>query len=114
MLIHKGLYGGGRILSRASVELMTTDHLTAEQRVGNEIFFGDHGGWGFGVAVTGKRTDLASPGSYGWTGGLGTTWANDPAENMVGILLSQRAMTSPIHPPLFRDFWTTAYQAIED
>ena len=30
------------------------------------------------------------------------------------ILLTQRAMTSPVAPPIFRDFWTTTYAAIED
>jgi hypothetical protein len=31
-----------------------------------------------------------------------------------GILLTQREMTSPLPPTVFRDFWTCAYQAIED
>jgi hypothetical protein len=31
---------------------------------------------------------------------------------ITGILLTQRAMTSPEPPPLFRDFWQDAYAAI--
>lgn len=27
---------------------------------------------------------------------------------------TQREMTSPVPPVVFRDFWTCAYQAIED
>jgi hypothetical protein len=32
----------------------------------------------------------------------------------VGILLTQRAWTSPVPPAVRRDFWTLAYQAIDD
>jgi CubicO group peptidase (beta-lactamase class C family) len=115
MLLNKGRHGNERILSRPAVELMTVDHLTPQQKAGNEIFFGSHSGWGFGVAVNVKRDDLAiAPGRYGWTGGLGTTCATDPAEDMVGILMTQRAMTSPTPPAVFCDFWTLAYQAIDN
>jgi hypothetical protein len=34
--------------------------------------------------------------------------------DMVGILLTQRAWTSPVPPAVRRDFWTLAYQAIDD
>jgi CubicO group peptidase (beta-lactamase class C family) len=54
------------------------------------------------------------PGRYGWNGGLGTTWDSDPREQMVTILMTQRAFTSPNPPPVCQDFWTLAYQAIDD
>ncbi|MEQ4719873.1 serine hydrolase domain-containing protein [Nonomuraea sp. B19D2] len=115
MLLAKGRYDGGRLLSRASVELMTTDHLTPEQKAGNEIFFGWGGGWGFGFGINGCREDLAAkPGRFGWSGGLGTTMSVDPAEDMVGILLTQRALDSPRPPSVFQDFWTAAYAALDD
>ena len=41
MMLGKGKYGGERILSRPSVELMTTDHLTPEQKAQAPLFFGD-------------------------------------------------------------------------
>jgi CubicO group peptidase (beta-lactamase class C family) len=114
MMLDKGRYPGGRILSRPAVELMTTDHLTPAQRAGTELFLGS-GGWGFGVAVDARRDDLATrPGRFGWSGGLGTTAYTDPAEDMVGILLTQRAMTSPQPPRVFQDFWSSAYAAIDD
>jgi CubicO group peptidase (beta-lactamase class C family) len=110
-----GRHGRERLLSRSAVELMTTDHLTPEQKAGNELFLGEGGGWGFGLSVVHRRNDLWEvPGRYGWNGGLGTCWANDPQENLVGILLTQRGMTSPMPPAVFRDFWTLAYQAIDD
>jgi hypothetical protein len=33
---------------------------------------------------------------------------------MVGVLLTQRAWTSPVPPDVCRDFCTLAYQAIDD
>ncbi len=71
-------------------------------------------GWGFGMSVRTRRTHLGpSVGSYGWLGGYGTAWHNDPAEDMTTILLIQRALGPPPWPILL-DFWTAAYQAIED
>jgi CubicO group peptidase (beta-lactamase class C family) len=114
MMLDKGRYARGRILSRPSVELMTTDQLTPAQKAGADIFFGDNRGWGFGVAVTTRRDELWAVGRFGWDGGLGTSGYSDPVENMVGILMTQRLMESPQPPPVFVDFWTSAYQAIDD
>jgi CubicO group peptidase (beta-lactamase class C family) len=62
-----------------------------------------------------RRTDVAGAiGSYGWDGGLGTSWRSDPKEAMVTVLLTQRACTSPNPPAVAQDFWTSAYQAIDD
>ena len=61
-----------------------------------------------------RRTDIfTTPGRYGWDGGYGTSAYMDPAEDMVGILMTQRMMDS-LSPKVFRDFWTSAYQAIDD
>jgi CubicO group peptidase (beta-lactamase class C family) len=90
MMLEKGKHGGARILSRPSVEAMTTDQLTPEQKAASP--FGglwDSHGWGFGVCVGTRRNGLAaSPGRYGWDGGFGTTWASDPAEDLVAILMT--------------------------
>jgi CubicO group peptidase (beta-lactamase class C family) len=116
MLLNKGTYGDVRILSRPSVALMTTDQLTPEQKAIPGLvpgFWEDHG-WGFGVAIDTKRTQIyASPGRFGWFGGYGTSWYVDPAEGVIGILLTQAAFASADPPAIEPDFWTTAYQAIE-
>jgi len=115
MMLNKGRYGTDRILSRPSVELMTTDLITEQQKAENTIFFGGNSGWGLGFQVFTRRTSLPStPGRFGWTGGTGTSVYTDPAEELIGILLTQREMTSPAPPNVFRDFWTCAYQAIDD
>jgi CubicO group peptidase (beta-lactamase class C family) len=120
MMLGKGRYGRTRILSPASVALMTMDHLADAQKEGAEMFFGDgHGGfkagWGFGVGVDTKRIDLSSvPGRFGWVGGIGTAGCSDPREDLIGILLTQRMMESPVPPRVMTDFWTLAYQAVEE
>ena len=117
MLLNKGTHGRTRILSRPAVETMTSDQLTTEQKAVSGLIPGyfDSHGWGFGVSVVTRRDDVAAPvGRFGWDGGLGTSWYADPSESLVGILMTQRAWTSPSPPPVCRDFWTLAYQAIDD
>jgi CubicO group peptidase (beta-lactamase class C family) len=117
MMLKKGKHGRERILSRPSVELMTTDHITPEQKAASNFFpgFWDNRGWGFGMSVITRRDDVAAvPGRYGWDGGYGTSWYSDPKEDMVAILMTQRVWDSPVAPAVFLDFWTSAYQAIDD
>jgi CubicO group peptidase (beta-lactamase class C family) len=114
MMLNKGRLGREQILSRAAVQLMTSDQVTLEQRAGSEIFFGTHSSWGLGMAVDIQRREIFhSPGRFGWTGGFGTTAYTDPAEGMIGILFTQRMMDSPEPPRVFTDFWTLAYGAME-
>jgi len=117
MMLSQGKHGGERILSRLSVETMTTDQLTPEQKAVSGLvpgFFDNHG-WGFGMSVITRRDDVAAvPGRYGWDGGMGTSWYSDPKEDMVTILMTQCAWTSPRPPDVCLDFWTAAYQAIDD
>jgi CubicO group peptidase (beta-lactamase class C family) len=116
MMLDKGKYGSERILSRRSVELMTTDHLTPEQRAASDsvpVFLGGRG-WGFGLStIPGDDAAAATPGRYGWEGGLGTSWSSDPAEDMVGILMTQR-LASPESPRIDLDFWASVYGEISD
>ena len=115
MMFNQGKYNNERILSRLSVELMTTDQLTPEQKAAPAPISGflDGNGWGFGVSVVTRRDDIAAvPGRYGWDGGLGTSWYSDLREEMVIILMTQSAWASPSPPNVY--FWTLAYQAIDD
>jgi CubicO group peptidase (beta-lactamase class C family) len=114
MMLNQGRLGRTRVLSPASVELMTSDQVSPAQRAGAEIFFGEHSSWGFGLAVDTQRREIYhSPGRYGWTGGFGTTAYVDPAKKMIGILFTQRMMDSPVPPKVFTDFLTLAYRAME-
>ena len=116
MMLNKGNYGSERLLSRPSVETMTTDQLTPEQKAVSGFYPGyfDSRGWGFGVSVITRRDDLAAvPGRFGWDGGLGTSWYSDPREDMVAILMTQRS-AFPLFSGVYLDFWTSAYQTIDD
>jgi CubicO group peptidase (beta-lactamase class C family) len=117
MLLANGVHNGTRILSRTSVATMTVDHLSSGQKAATEWvpgYFDSHG-WGFGVSVVTRREDTFAPvGTYGWDGGLGTSWYSDPSEDLVGILLTQQSWTSPVPPTIRNDFWTLTYQAIDD
>ena len=117
MMLNKGVAGRERLLSRPTVELMTTDQITPAQKASSEFFpgFWDNHGWGFGLSIVTHRDDLAnSPGRFGWDGGYGTSGYTDPKEEMIGILMTQRVMNSPAAPPTYTDFWASAYQAIAD
>jgi CubicO group peptidase (beta-lactamase class C family) len=114
-LLAGGIHGD-RALSRPSVTLMTSDHLTPAQKAvsGFSPGYFDDIGWGFGMSVRTRRTHLGpSAGSYGWNGGYGTAWYNDPAEDMTTIIMTQRA-PGPPSLPVFLDVLTLAYQAIDD
>jgi CubicO group peptidase (beta-lactamase class C family) len=114
MLLNKGRHGREQILSRATVELMTSDQLTPGQCAGSGLFFGTHSSWGLGMAVDIRRNEIFhTPGRFGWTGGFGTTAYTDPAQGMIGILFTQRMTDSPEPPKIFSDFWTLAYAAME-
>ena len=117
MMLGKGTLGNERILSRPSVELMMSDQLTPAQKAASVMGFGvfDREGWGFGGSVVTRRDQVAhSIGTYGWYGGSGTAWYADPKEEMTTILMTQASMTSPQAPAIFHDFWTSAYQSIDD
>ncbi len=112
MLVAGGRHEGHQVLSPASVADMTTNHLSAEQRAAATPFLGVHDGWGYGMVAPASATGrLPLPWGYGWNGGTGTVWTSDPERGLTGILLTQRAMTSPEPPPLFVDFWDAAYGA---
>jgi CubicO group peptidase (beta-lactamase class C family) len=114
MMLHKGEYRNKRILSRPSVELMTTDQIPAEQKAASPFFPAswENRGWGFGVAIVTRRDDLATPGRYGWFGGYGTSWEVDPTEELIGILLTQSV--DMLFTGGLQDFWTATYAAIAD
>ncbi|WP_222125767.1 serine hydrolase [Paenibacillus sp. Y412MC10] len=124
MLLNQGMHGNERILSRPAVQLMTTNRLTPEQQTARHAMAtnnvhvsfgqGQHGGWGFGMAVRTYRGDYAPIGQFGWDGGSGTTTYADPHNQLTGILLTQVGMSTPDSARLIHDFWTTVYQAIED
>jgi CubicO group peptidase (beta-lactamase class C family) len=77
---------GGGLLSSSSVDAMTTDQLTLQQRAGpSAATFLDSGGWGYGVGVSDTRAGRR----YGWGGGLGTLWYSWPEHDLAVVLITQ-------------------------
>ena len=114
MLRSGGTGGGRRLLSRPTVEAMTTNQLTPEQLATGPDPAGTQG-WGLGTGVLLARAGTThAVGSYGWEGGLGSTWANDPVEDVIGVLLTTRTWSSPQPGAVTRDFWTATYAALGD
>jgi len=98
--------GGAPVLSAESVQAMTTDQLTAAQKarggLGPDFFAGQS--WSFCQAVQ-------EDGSFGWNGGLGTTWHVDPGRDLVLIVLTQRMFDGPTMPGLHAAIQAAAYAA---
>ena len=87
MMLNNGTYNGNRIISRKTVELMTTDH------IGQELFPWDPGvGFGLGFSVVtdlGKRGLPGSVGEYGWGGAYHSSYWVDPEEELIVVYFTQ-------------------------
>ena len=117
MMLGNHASGGERILSRPAIELMTMDHITPEQKAVSPFFenFWDTYGWGLGMGVVTARNDLAAaPGRFGWDGAFGTSWHVDPKEGLVGVFMTQRRPDQLALASFVLDFWTSAYQLIDN
>ncbi len=118
MLLEGGRFGGARYLSRKTIELMTTDFLTPAQRAMPFFGWDMWGARGFGLGVSiidrpGAQSGLGSIGRYGWGGAFGTSWSNDPKEDMAAIMMVQLLVGS-VTPAMEADFLNLVYQAIDD
>jgi CubicO group peptidase (beta-lactamase class C family) len=115
MLLRRGRRpDGSRLISPAAVAAMTTDQLGVLSGAPGPAPDGAQG-WGFGVAVQLRRTGLGpTVGTYGWTGGLGSSWANDPNHDVIGVVLTTDAFASAFPlPGVIQDFWSDVYAALD-
>jgi CubicO group peptidase (beta-lactamase class C family) len=103
MLLERDAVNGVQILKRTTVEMMTSNRLTAAQRelpfMGRAFFKAQ--GFGLGVSVVSDATQFAGSGigSFGWPGGFGGWWQADPANELILIWLQQCVPNSPIAAP---------------
>jgi CubicO group peptidase (beta-lactamase class C family) len=88
-LLNQGVHHGQRLLSAESVRLLTTNHLTPQQLADAGTFPLTGRGWGYGMAVSVVPDEISEPGRYGWEGGYGTSWFNDPHRDLIAIALTQ-------------------------
>ncbi|WP_027341098.1 serine hydrolase domain-containing protein [Hamadaea tsunoensis] len=82
LLARNGVHKGRRLLAEASVAALTTNRLTREQIASADLLL-EPKGWGLGMA--------AVPNHYGWDGGYGTVWFNDPSLDLTAIALTQNS-----------------------
>jgi len=87
MLLNKGELDGVRIISRKSLELMTSSHTGDIDVMGRQ-------GFGFGIGVGVYKGGATPPvhrstGTYGWGGAAGTTFFVDPHEDLFAICFTQ-------------------------
>jgi len=113
MLLDGKAPDGKPILSRKMIEMMRANRLPPEQlplQIGLQTLPGY--GWGLGVRVmidTGKSLVLTGSGELGWSGAASTYFWVDPAEAMIGVVMTQffGAML-----PMVDDLKTAAYQML--
>ncbi len=109
MLLNQGQYGGKRLLSRKTVQLMRSDNLGAIPGMGPGV------GFGLGFAVSkapGEAGMMGSPGEYNWGGAAGTRFWIDPQEELIGIFMIQILPHNGLE--YGSEFRVLAYQAIAD
>ena len=111
MMLNGGELNGVRLLGRKTVELMTTNH------IGDLPIWLTGPGYGFGLGYSvvkdmGATGQPASAGTYGWGGAFCTYFWVDPAEEMIGVVMTQvRPYT---HLNIRQEFQVLAYQALVD
>lgn len=107
MLLNKGEYNGKRILSRRTVELMTSNQI-GDLNLGWNKF-----GLGFEITTVAGQSKLGiSEGSFAWGGYFATTYWVDPKEHLVCLLFMQQSPLS--HSEIQDKFKAMVYQALAD
>lgn len=112
MLANGGQLDGVRLLSRKTVELMTSDDIGPALAQGPDYFPGPGTGWGMGVSVRTAPGLSPLPGSvglYGWGGYAGTAFFIDPSEKLVALMMIQSPGQRVYYQSTFRSL---VYQAL--
>ena len=115
MLASGGRWNGDRLVGRKTLELMHSNHVPLAL-LPYELLGLPVPGMGFGLGSrvmldVAETAGTGSVGEYGWAGAAKTYYWVDPAEELVGVFMSQY-MTGVLLPE--RDFRSLAYQAIDD
>ncbi len=114
MLLNGGELDGIRLLAPRTVALMASNHLPPEAGP-----YGDppHAGHGFGLGVwvlrdPGLAGQLDGVGSFGWSGLAQTEFWVDPANDVLGVFLTQFVPPPGVRTPATLQFRNLAYQAM--
>jgi CubicO group peptidase (beta-lactamase class C family) len=91
MLFNGGTLDGQRIIGRKTLELMASDHLTPDVKIGGTLMAPGHG-FGLGFCVRTHVGIAPFPGSLGqffWSGMAGTFFFIDPKEELFAVFMMQ-------------------------
>ncbi|HSI52504.1 MAG: serine hydrolase domain-containing protein [Ramlibacter sp.] len=90
LMRNRGMLDGTRLVSRKTIEWMTSDHVGAIP-ANDELLLPGYGfGLGFSVRLhNGLGPQPGSAGQYFWSGIGGTSFLVDPAEDLFAMLLTQ-------------------------
>ena len=113
MLLNGGQLEGARLLSRATVSHMASDHL-GNIRIAGNLDRGYTFGLGFSVRKeTGLNPMVGSAGEFRWGGAAGTAFWIDPKEQMIVVFMTQNQPGAPrrYDRELFQQL---VYQALAD
>ncbi len=106
MLLQGGTYNGQRLLSPASVRMMTSNQINDLNIGGGRKF-----GLGFGLSNEADAAKIPiSVGAFDWGGAFATTYWVDPKEGIVALFFTQKYPHS--HGELATKFRVLTYQAI--
>jgi len=111
MLLAGGVHRGRQLISAAAVTAMTSDQIGTVPGASGVMDRTGAVGWGYGVSVQLEADAIHGVGAYGWDGGLGSSWANEPGVGLIGILLTTQVWNSPEPPPVCAAFWAGARRA---
>ncbi len=106
MLLNGGNYNGHRILSKRTVEMMTSGQL-------DPGVFGEDN-FGLGFDITSEKSAAKGPrnaGSFSWGGYYGTTFWADPKAHLVCLFMTQQNPNS--HGDVERKFETLVYSSLK-
>jgi CubicO group peptidase (beta-lactamase class C family) len=108
---NRGTLEGCRLVSRKTIDWMTSDHVGAIPIQGELLLPGYGFGLGFAVRMhAGLAPQPGSPGQYFWSGIGGTSFFVDPAEDVFAMLLTQAPGQRIYYRNLFRQL---VYAAVD-
>ncbi len=121
MLLGGGSKDGHRYISRKTIDLMTANHLPggvdlpalSRSLFSEAAYEGVGFGLGFATSTDASRTLMpGSDGDFFWGGAASTFFWIDPAEDLIGIFMTQLIPSSTY--PVRRELRTMVYSALDD
>lgn len=106
MLLNGGIYNGHQILSRRSVEMMTSPQL--------DFLYNGSDNFGLGFGITSAKSaarNARSEGSFAWGGYYGTTYWADPKTHLVCLIMTQH--TPNTHGDIAAKFEAMVYASLQ-